>query len=329
MFVTYERGKILSKLFVACFICTRIAAKFHEEKGASNHMTDFPSSKNLRYKKDSSEPHSSDFQRILPVQVDFGSLVNTINHRILGMEGNVTNLDKQLRIIEQIEAKMQQEALQLRQQLKSCKESKARVDEAKAEVEEAKARVEEAKAEVEETNLRLKENCTREQDSLKKENSQLREQLKSLEGNNSRKCTKGDKTFLFVNERPREWQLARLACKKKGGDLAMHLTKEDLRKVHEKWIQPLPNDYWIGGSIIKTGADVTRWRWVDGDEITEKEPWQKRYEVNYRKKVPKLRDGHCIAVYSDPNSPRTDGTKGPTYLAEYCSRYKAFLCEIY
>jgi len=327
MFVTYERGKILSKLFVACFICTRIAAKFHDENGASNHMTDFPSSKNLRYKKDSSEPHSSDFQRILPVQVDFGSLVNTINHRILGMEGNVTNLDKQLRIIEQIEAKMQQEALQLREQLKSCKESKAREEKARAEVEKAKA-------EVEETNLRLKErlkvdreNLTKEQDSLKRENSQLREQLKSLEGNKSGNGGKENKTFLFV-ETEKTWWNARQECQKKGGDLAMHLTKEDLWMVHDKWIKRNPQtyaSYWIGGSTAETAARNRSYEWVNEDPISETDG---NFIADFHDK---WKEVMCMYVFNDAlHILRRDGTKGPVFDIAQCYYHKLpFLCEIY
>jgi len=301
-------------------------------------MTDFLSSKNLRYKKDSSEPHSSDFQRILPVQVDFGSLVNTINHRILGMEGNVTNLDKQLRIIEQIEAKMQQEALQLRQQLKSCKESKAREEKARAEVEKAKAEVEKAKAEVEETNLRLKENCTREQDSLKKENSQLREQLKSLEGNKSRKCTKEKKTFLFVIER-KGWAQARKECQKKGGDLA-HLTKEDLQKIHDKWIKPgveadahlaINRMYWIGGFLVDRAGHGKNYEWVNGDCRQDPDPvsdkdnnWLDAWTTkDYYKE-----NGSCMLVTSK-SMERIDGTKGPGYRTLNCEEQIPFLCEIY
>lgn len=319
MFVTYERGKIISKLFVACFICTRITAKFHDENGASNRRTDFPSSKNLRYKKDSSGPQSNDFQRILPVQVDFGSLVNTINHRFLRIEGNVTDLDKQLRIIEQIEAKMQQEALQLRQQLKSCKESKARVEEAKAEVEEAKA-------EAEETNLRLKENCTREQDSLKKENSQLREQLKSLEENKSRKCTKEKKTFLFVDE-PQVWLQARKECQKKGGDLATHLTREDLRMVYDKWIKDEGYfNYWIGGWKIDRAMYGENYEWVDGDCRQQDPDLISDKDNNW---LVMVRSQDCMVVLSGSSAERKDGTKGPGLTSTECEFGYPFLCEIY
>jgi len=283
-------------------------------------MTDFLSSKNLRYKKDSSEVLPSDFQRILPVQVDFGSLVNTINHRILGMEGNVTNLEKQLRIIEQIEAKMQQEALQLRQQLKSCKESKAREEKARAEVEKAKA-------EVEKTNLRLKENCTKEQDSLKKENSQLREQLKSLEENKSRKCTKEKKTFLFVKE-SQVWLQARKECQKKGGDLATHLTREDLRMVYDKWIKPDEDlfTYWIGGWKIDRAVYGTNYEWVNGD-CRQQDPDLISDKDNNWLDTEAGED--CMEVVSGSRFERKDGTKEPGFSSHYCEYWNPFLCEIY
>jgi len=248
------------------------------------------------------------------------------------MEGNVTNLDKQLRIIEQIEAKMQQEALQLRQQLKSCKESKAREEKARAEVEKAKAEVEKAKAEVEETNLRLKENCTREQDSLKKENSQLREQLKSLEGNKSGNGCKENKTFVFV-ETEKTWWNARQECQKKGGDLAMHLTREDLWMVHDKWIKQeleerSPVKYWIGGSMAETAARNKTFKWVNEDPISETDGNFYRYAHlnNDRKEVMCM---YVVNTYECCDILRSDGTKGPAFFIDFCYRKLPFLCEIY
>jgi len=289
-------------------------------------MTDFPSSKNLRYKKDSSEPHSSDFQRILPVQVDFGSLVNTINHRILGMEGNVTNLDKQLRIIEQIEAKLQEE-------LKSCKESKARVEEAKAEVENARAELEKAKAEVEETNLRLterlkvdRENFTREQDSLKKENSQLREQLKSLEGNKPGNGGKGK--LVFFGERDcdtRSWLAARAECQTRGGDLATHLNEQEVDYVFRELIQPHMvhlGSLWIGGRMNKRATEAnfkSSYEWLNGDRISADDVLLNRtLTYDYEGWVKLDFANKCMEI----------NESGPRYDPTGCDWKRPYLCKI-
>jgi len=114
MFVTYERGRILTKFVVIWLVCRVVAV---DASGASN---DFASLEK-RYKKDAGK----ELQTILPVQVDFGGFVNGINLRISGMEGDITDLGEQLRIIEEKDAKLQEEALQLKSRLNSCKESKA------------------------------------------------------------------------------------------------------------------------------------------------------------------------------------------------------------
>jgi len=250
------------------------------------------------------------------------------------MEGNVTNLDKQLRIIEQIEAKMQQEALQLRQQLKSCKESKARVEKARAEVEKAKAEVEKAKAEVEETNLRLKErlkvdreNFTREQDSLKKENSQLREQLKSLEGNKPGNGGKGK--FVYFGEEDcdhRSWLAARAECQTRGGDLATHLNEQEadyvFRELIPPHIQPHLGPLWIGGRMNKRATEAnfkSSYEWFNGDRISADDVLLNRtltYDYDGLRKLDFA--NKCMLISSS----------GPSYMPYECHAESPYLCKI-
>jgi len=222
MVVTFERGTILSKFIVAWILCS-VAAD-----GATNIKRDFASEENLLKKEENLLKKdenllkkdenllkkemdllntkdvgslSTEFQPIFPVQVDFGSVENTINQRISGIEGNVTDHGKQLWIIKE---RLRKEASKLKQKLEFSEESKAKMED-----------------EISRLKIELKEilkNVSREQKSMKEEISQLQERLKLVE----------NRTFLFIggNEADRNnWDVDREECKRRGGDL--HCTKED------------------------------------------------------------------------------------------------------
>jgi len=131
MLVGFEHGRILSKLSVAWILCSVAAA------GAPNVQRDFASEENFRLKKDVGSL-STEFQQILPVQVDFGSLVNTINQRISGIEGNVIDLEER-------DARLEKEASKLKQKLESSEGSKEKMDE---EISRLKTQLKEMKEEI-------------------------------------------------------------------------------------------------------------------------------------------------------------------------------------
>jgi len=217
MVVTFERGTILSNFIVAWILCS-VAAD-----GATNVKRDFASEENLLKKEENLLKKdenllkkemdllntadvgslSTEFQPIFPVQVDFGSVENTMNQRISGIEGNVTDHGKQLWIIKK---RLRKEASKLKQKLASSEESKAKMDE-----------------EISRLKMELKEilkNVSREQKSMKEEISKLQERLKLVE----------NRTFLFIggNKADRKnWDDAREECKRRGGDLETHCATED------------------------------------------------------------------------------------------------------
>jgi len=322
MFVTLEqRGRILSKIFITAWLlfCIRVAAA--EAVGAPNVRKDFASVENWRYRKDVNESPTN-FQRILPVQVDFGSLVNAINHRILGMEGNVSYLSEQMQIVEET----------LKQQLESCKDSKAGVEKQlqiekqkqnslKKEVSGLKERLE-----VEKENFK---NISHKQNSLQKEISQLKEQLKSFEEQKLQTTAEpysaGRK---FEYGFGKSWEDARTYCKSKGGDLASHLDKRDLEFIFSKAIPDGVSLHARVGGHMNTQANAESnlaesWEWVDGVKIPSDDGnWQSGYKhrlsLNFR----------CLYVHRGPFE-RQDGTKGPAFMINGCESKSTYLCEIF
>jgi len=207
-----------------------------------------------RFKKDVGK----ELQTILPVQVNFGSLVNAINRRISGMEGHITELGEQLRIIEEKDTKFQKVASQLKSQLNSCEESKAK--------------------EV----ASLKE----ERNSMKEEISRLQEQLKSSGANDGEEEDEEEEEveeeeaaeeeaeeeeedgwsrhngFLFkyfatnVN-----WDDARDKCQEEGANLVMPKTKSINDFLISNW-----NGFWIG---VSDKEQEGKFVFVDGTEVTK------------------------------------------------------------
>jgi len=315
MFVTLQqRGRILSKIFITAWflLCTRVAAA--DAVAAPDVHKDFTSIENWRYRKDVNESPTN-FQRILPVQVDFGSLVNTINHRILGMEGNVSDLSEQMQIVEET----------LKRQLESCKDSKAGVEESKAKVEEENSRLKE-RQEIEKENFK---NISQKQNSLEKEISLLKEQLKSFEEQKlpttAEPYSAGRK---FEYGFGKSWEDARTYCKSKGGDLASHLDKRDLDYIFSKVIPAKKGNAKVGGHMNaqQKNAESTNlaeiWEWVDGAKIpSDDENWQRGYK--YRLSL----SYQCL--YIDRERHRQDGTLGPAFMTNECDSENAYLCEIF
>jgi len=313
MFVTLEQlGRILSKIFITAWFlfCTRVAAA--EAVAAPDVHKDFTSIENWRYRKDVNESPTN-FQRILPVQVDFGSLVNTINHRILGMEGNVSDLSEQMQIVEET----------LKRQLESCKDSKAGVEESKAKVEEENSRLKE-RLEIEKENFK---NISQKQNSLEREISLLKEQLKSFEEQKLQTTAEPYSTGRkFLYGIGKTWDDARTFCKSKGGDLAAHLSKQDLAFIFSEVI---PSDVLharIGGHLNAQATEsnlAESWEWVDGDKIPADDGLWPVFKEQF------LSLNHqCLYIHRFPDK-RQDGTKGPSYMTNQCESENPFLCEIF
>jgi len=314
MFVTLQqRGRILSKIFITAWflLCTRVAAA--DAVAAPDVHKDFTSIENWRYRKDVNESPTN-FQRILPVQVDFGSLVNTINHRILGMEGNVSDLSEQMQIVEET----------LKRQLESCKDSKAGVEESKAKVEEENSRLKE-RQEIEKENFK---NISQKQNSLEKEISLLKEQLKSFEEQKLHTTAEPYSTgrkFLY-GPIDGTYDGARTFCKSKGGDLASHFNKQDLDFIFSKVIPSNIIRVMVGGHLNAQATEsnlAESWEWVDGEKIPSDDPnWQK-YQV------PRLTlIFPCLYIHIGPFL-RLDSTKGPAFMTQPCDTETSFLCEIF
>lgn len=333
MFVSSEQGRILSKIITAWFLCTRVAAG--DTVDVPPHVRiGFAPVENARYRKDVDDSLSTNFQRILPVQVDFGNFVNSINHQILGMEGKVSNLSKQVRIIEEKDARLQKKASKLKEQLEFCNESKAGVEEEVSHCEQRR--------EVDKENFK---NVSRERNSLKEENSRLREELKTLKAqklNTTAETYSPKKKFLLLGHKAKRingniwkgWRDAREECKRRGGDLATHLTKEDLDFLFSTVI-PEEVDYgyhiWIGGILKGEQATESNYRelfeWVDGDRISADDGlWSIDKPGTYRDTY--VPGAWCMAIYRGKPQ-RRDQSSVPAFENVVCDLESPFsLCEI-
>jgi len=296
MLVTFERGRIFITLKVAWILCSVAAV------GALNVRRDSASEENFRFKKDVGSL-STEFQQILPVEVDLGSLVDIINQRILGIEGNITDLGKQLRNTKERDARLQEEASKLKQKLESSEQSKAKVEK-----------------EV----LRL----SREQKSMMETISQVKEQLKSAGEQKLRttaesiKTPSREKKFLFVDEMMKNWEASRQECIDRGGDLATHLTREDLDYIYNYVITSDNKEPSIGGHMNFAATEKNfkeMFEWVDGGRVDD-DLWHEYQPEHLGYK--------CMYIARGPEK-RKDGTMGPYFGAEDCEYSIAqFLCQL-
>ena len=116
----------------------------------------------------------------------------------------------------------------------------------------------------------------------------------------------------------KNWDDARAECKRRGGDLATHFTKEDLEVV-------IPRNT-IGYALIggRMNAQATEsnyedsFEWVNGDRISGIDGLWKRNE-------PRSLSTKCMAIYR--GHMRNDGTSGPAYLTNPCTHLSPFLCK--
>jgi len=314
MLVNFERGMIFIKFKVAWILCSVAAV------GALDVRRDSASEEKFRFKKDVASL-STEFQQILPVEVDLGSLVDTINQRISGIEGNITDLGKQL----------QKEASKLKQKLESSEQSKAKVEEEvsllkmqqasmKEEASKLKQKLESSEEEV----LRL----SREQKSMMETISQVKEQLKSAGEQKlqttaeSIKTPSREKKFLFVDEMMKNWEASRQECIDRGGDLATHLTREDLDYIYNYVITSDNKEPSIGGHMNFAATENNfkeMFEWVDGGRVDD-DLWHEYQPEHLGYK--------CMYIARGPEK-RKDGTMGPYFGAEDCEYSIAqFLCQI-
>jgi len=313
MLVNFERGMIFIKFKVAWILCSVAAV------GALNVRRDSASEENFRFKKDVGSL-STQFQQILPVEVDLGSLVETINQRISRIENNTADLGKQL----------QKEASKLKQKLESSEQSKAKVEEEvsllkmqqasmKEEASKLKQKLESSEKEV----LRL----SREQKSMMENISQVEEHLKTAGEQKlqttaeSIKTPSREKKFLFVDDPyTDDWDDSRKECIERGGDLATHLTKEDLDYIYNNVITS-DKKASIGGHMNFAATEENfkeMFEWNDGGRIDD----------NLRADFdPGDLGSKCMYIMRGPWK-RKDGTMGPYFATERCHSTAQFLCQI-
>jgi len=312
MFVSFERGRILRKFIGACIL-------YSVAVGAPNVKRDLASEENYRLKKDLGSL-STEFQQILPVQVDFGSLVDSVTQRISGIEGIVTEHGNQLESSKKSKAKLEEEISRLKMQLKE-----------------------------------ILQNVSREQKSTKEEISQLKEQLKSAGGQKlqtaesikttaeSIKSTAEpseicipesvdeelntaeyhtERKFVYVDKLKVPFDDAREECKRKGGDLATHFNTEELYYIFSKVIPSERYSASIGGRLNPHGTSpdlYENFEWIDGERIS-------KYDGNWGYDEPDSPRSPHMAINRGPKL-RNDGLCGPFYrTANYNSG--GILCEI-
>jgi len=266
---------------------------------------------------------STESPQILPVEGNFGSLKHAINRCIFRKECDIVNFGKLLSIFEERDAKQQEEVSELKQQLKSSKQSKARLED-----------------EVTRLKIQLK-NVSSEQKSMKEEITKLREELESALYRENMK-----KTFKLVgeyNENNRysgcdgckNWDDAREDCKRRGGELATHLSKPDLDFIFSKVITTnfVKQDrfrswagVWVGGRMYdgaSQGNFKQSFRWVAGRN--------KRISHDdglWVTGAPIALDMKCMSILRNISPQKTkSGTKGPAYSTYRCDYNKPYLCE--
>jgi len=349
MYITFERGRTLTKFILAWILCSVAAV------GAPNVQRDFASEENIRFKKDVGSL-STEFQQILPVQVDFGSLVDIINQLISGIEGNVTDLGKQLKKeastlkqkLEERKAKTEEEISSLKMRQKSMKQKLESSEESNAKMEEKISSYLQLNLQL---NLQLKEilkNISREQQSTKEEISLLQERLKSEGGQKLQTTAESinttqsrEKKLVYIGKYKadqKNWNDAKWECKKRGGDLAMHITKDDMDFVWSEAILPgakefrTPKRYggdstsgfrsWIGGRSNQENTN-SGYEWLNGDLISAADGLWETSEPNAHS--PCMVIGITNFFRAEL---RKDGTKGPAFGTAACSSKYPFFCQI-
>jgi len=326
MFVTYERGRILIKFVVTWFLCSVGAEPAVDASKTSNN--DFASAEKLRIKKDVEE-----FHHILPVQVNFGGFVNIINHRILGMEGNLTDLDEQLRIIEAKDAEWQKETSQLKSLLKTCEEGKAEAEEENARLKEQL----EAKGEVLKT-------VSSERDAMKEEISRLEKELEAAgaikpkpkpepepfepklptTAESSTTDQRPVSAYLSSHGIPRSWDESLKKCESKGYDLARHATKQLIKR----WanLEYELENVWIGGRMNAQATEANfkdSFEWVHGGGPipTDDGLWEISEPSDISRK--------CVFFNRKNTVTRKDGTQGHALQTAPCADKNDLVCEKY
>jgi len=313
MYITFERGRTLTYLILAWILYS--VAAVGASSSAPNVQRDLASQENIRFKRDVGSL-STEFQPILPVQVDFGGLADIINQLISGIEGNVTDLGERLK----------REASTLKEKLEETEEeiSSLKMQQESTKRKLASSEASKAKMEEEISGLKMK---------LKEEISRLREQLKPAGGQKLpttvepiRTTQYREKKFVYIGDDAdrKNWADAREDCKRRGGDLATHLTEEDLNYVRSELMPKYPVfDPFIGGRAMSQSNIASSFEWLNGDSISADDGLWKVSAFD------SLRADWtwCMVIDTDKNL-RKDGKKGPSYGKGYCLHLHTYLCEI-
>jgi len=315
MYITFERHRTLT-YFILAWILHSVAA-VGASNGAPNVQRDLASQENTRFKRDAGSL-STEFQQILPVQVDFGGLADIINQLISGIEGNVTDLGERLK----------KEASTLQQKLEETEEE---ISSLKMQQESTKQKLESSEA----SKAKMEEEISGLKMKLKEEISRLREQLKHAGGQKLpttvepiRTTQYREKKFVYIGDDAdrKNWTDAREDCKRRGGDLATHLTEEDMNFVRSELMPKDSAVYhspFIGGRAQSQTNIKSSFEWLNGDSIpADYGLWGDRAFGSLRADWK-----WCMVIDTDKNL-RKDGKKGPHYGKGPCHHLHEYLCEI-
>jgi len=195
--------------------------------------------------------------------------------------------------------------------------TKKTVENAKQKVDIAKHKAENAKQTTDISRLKT-ENA-----KLTTENAKQKADIAKLKADLEEALKNKKKKFVYVGE-SKTWEDARADCKRRGGDLASHLTEEDMKWVYSKVIPS--NAYpaaWIGGRMNSRATSANfegSFEWIDGGQIAAD-------DGNWVIGEPDGLSYKCMGINRGPY-PRKDGTRGPFYGNSGCFDYIPFLCEL-
>jgi len=156
-------------------------------------------------------------------------------------------------------------------------------------------------------------------------NSMILKKRLTREGIKENKEKKGK--FVYIDWPPKNWADARAECKKRGGDLPTHLTRQDLEFIQKEIIEKAhPNAKyfaWIGGRMYSKATSSNyryNFEWIDGDRIAKD-------DKNWGNGGYQAFSIKCLGM-DHFTSTRKDWTRGPSYITNFCRSLEPYLCQV-
>jgi hypothetical protein len=142
---------------------------------------------------------------------------------------------------------------------------------------------------------------------------------------------KKGRKFVFVGKRM-NWDNARAECQRRGGDLATHITKEELDFLTSKVLnRPQTGAAWVGGRVkagTKIPAGYLRYKdfftWLNGDPIPKNDGrwFKRRYSYSHMKCM------YIAQYFGNKGYTRIDGSRAAAFRNEDCRKKLPPLCKI-